>query len=610
MAPIDNQAKIERIIQAFGSEEPPLVVNPQTDVFAFQGRVGIRAENATASHQPGRVKRAYYVEGSHYEMGYLLGLMAEPEVSRMCTEFNKKVLFEFVDVRFRSHRLADLLGEFMEILLYWLSANIYPDIPAEYRMEMEGILDGCRASNPETRVDWQELWVMNVGVDALLSYAYTGNLPLDRRLPLMPSPEHLVIPLSCNAFSVAGPAAEGNGHFLGRDFMFPTAGVYQDTAAHIVQNPIVAGAEEKHAFVNMTAPGMVGCVAGMNSAGLGVGVDMSPAGNCNPARPGFNSTLLIRHCVENAETSEQAVELMVEAQRGVSWNYILADYQTQRACVVEAGASMEYEDLAGFAEAQMLEHPELPSYSELPQNVFRNLPDRYFVELHRQAEMRNGLMARWNDYQYPVEYLQFNEKLFKLFKKEYDPAAFGPRGYINPSWKSKNCPKGYYFAPQRETEPNMVLVTNMYIIPEMRLFAMHPWSNLMAASQVDDLQWRYDELNAQLLERLYPDPDGPLVPLSLESAKDLADYLTPDPDKGRHPEYYNPEPETSGWRAALNRLRASILGGGPVVPAQADWRTIVIEGSVSLMDLKARTIYSHYGYYGDEWLSLRLQEYV
>lgn len=608
----DQEKKVERIIRAFQAEDPPFVADPLRDVFTYEGRVGVRASNKSACHMPGKVKNAYYVEGTHFEMGYLLGLMAEPEISQMCHEFNRRVIFEFVDIHFRTDVLATALGEFLESLLHRLSENIEPDIPAEYIQEMKGVLEGCKKANPETRIDWQELWVLNVGVDALLSYVYTGNMPFRADAPYRPKPEQLAVPILCNGFSVSGPAVEGNGHLLGRDFMFPTAGVFQDTACLIIQNPIDPGVGKRQPFVSQTAPGMIGSIAGMNLAGLGAGVDMAPAGNCDPSRPGLNSLLLVRHAVENGADCEHAVEIMEVAQRGVSWNYILAHYETQRACVVEAGRKVESSEFLDSVTERLDVRSGDPSYSDLPDEFSESLPDRSFVEAQMQSEFRKGLMVRWNDYAYPEEYLKFNERLFGIFDKQYDPDAFAERGYIDSSWKDRNCPYGYYFAPQREKDPNLVLVTNMFIIPEMRLYAMHPWTNLVSASQLDDLQWRYDELNYQLLSKLYPTPGGPLTPLSVEEARDLIDYLTPNPEKGKHPEYYNPPPEPASgfFRRVWDWILSKILGHEGAPAAGADWRSIQIEGSVSLMDLKEKTIHSHYGYHGDGWVTIHLEEYV
>jgi hypothetical protein len=206
--------------------------------------------------------------------------------------------------------------------------------------------------------------------------------------------------------------------------------------------------------------------------------------------------------------------------------------------------------------------------------------------------------------------LSFNSSLFRLFRKTYDPDDFAERGYLDETWKDRNLPHGYYFAPQREDNPNLLILTNMYIIPEMRLFAMHPWTNLIAASQYDDIQWRYDELNHQLLTALYPEPDGELRPLSVERAKDIIDFLTPNSEKGKYPDYYNPEPERACWRRWLDRLWGRFLGHHNGSSRRSDWENIPVGGSVSLMDLKERVLYSHYGYHGDEWVHITLSNYM
>jgi hypothetical protein len=103
-----------------------------------------------------------------------------------------------------------------------------------------------------------------------------------------------------------------------------------------------------------------------------------------------------------------------------------------------------------------------------------------------------------------------------------------------------------------------------------------------------------------------------LASLSLDDAKDLIDYLTPNPEKGKHPEYYNPTPEPKGgfFRRLWDWLLKTILGREGTAPAGADWRNIQIEGSVSLVDLKGKTIHSHYGYHGDGWVTIHLEEYM
>ena len=84
------------------------------------------------------------------------------------------------------------------------------------------------------------LWVLNVGIDALLAFVFTGRLPLlytglvpiQKRVPFELKPEHFRVPFACNGFAASGKDETGTPyHFLGRDFMFATAHVFQDTAA-------------------------------------------------------------------------------------------------------------------------------------------------------------------------------------------------------------------------------------------------------------------------------------------------------------------------------------------------------------------------------------------
>jgi hypothetical protein len=335
----------------------------------------------------------------------------------------------------------------------------------------------------------------------------------------------------------------------------------------VIQNPepiqTPEAAESGLPFVSMTAPGIIGSIAAMNSNGVGVGVDMAPSGNCNPGRAGLNSLLLARNSIEYGRTCDEAVDIMANSRRGVSWNYILADGAQQKACIVEAAATTSALDPLAY-----------------PSDELRKcLPDQAFLETypHPAAENRNGMMVRWNGYEYPQAYLDFNCKLFESCGKPYDPALFSASSATGTPWKDKKCPSFRYFQPLGETRPNLVVVTNSYIIPEMRLTAMYEWTAQLAQANVDDIQWRYDELSRRLISTL----DKNNGQMSYEEAKKIIDFLAPD---GDFPDYYNAN------RKPLNE--------------------VPIAGSVSLMDLKKKTMESHYGYHADEWVKLSLLNYL
>ncbi len=526
------------------------------------GRLGVVAESkSVTNYDTGQAKKAYYLEGTGYEMGYLLGSLAESDIASMTVDFADKVVFSFIGSKVLEK--MKLLQEAFIFLIYELSKKTYASLPQEIRDEIQGLYDGCRSVNPGTRVTMERLTVLNVGVDVLCSMVYTGNFSMRGIAGLRP--EDLKIPLMCNAFSVFGKSA-GYGHYFGRDFMFPTADVFQNTAAMIIYNPLPPPGGKAIPFVGATAPGMVGCVSAMNLNGTAAGVDMSPAANCEPQKIGVNSLLLVRKCVQEGGSAEAAVNVIAETPRGVSWNYIIADGLNDRACVVEAGSSGVVADVMQFPPEEV--RPFLPAVK--PSGG-------------RRDGLYKGMMPRWNDYSYPAGYLDFNPGLWEFYNKKQSSQrriyqdAFAARGFINKNNSEKNCPSTLYFAPQRENLNDMVLVTNHYIIPEMRYFAMHPWTSRVVGDIVNDIQWRYDELNRQITEAI-----GQRGYIDYETARELISFLSP---QGKYPTYYAGNPKSKNGRE------------------------IRIEGCVSLFDLKKLTIESHYGYYCDKWVKLTLPNY-
>ena len=90
-----DSARLDRLVQAFSRDG--YVVDRSAGVVEHNGALGIRAVHRTATtHGSGKPKYALYLEGSHYEMGYLQGLLAEKEISLMTTKFRDQVLFDFI----------------------------------------------------------------------------------------------------------------------------------------------------------------------------------------------------------------------------------------------------------------------------------------------------------------------------------------------------------------------------------------------------------------------------------------------------------------------------------------------------------------------------------
>ncbi len=550
------------------------------DVVVYRGRIGIAAKHCTAVNTvTGEPKRAYYVEGNSYQIGYLMGRLAEPAISRMTESFIDRVVKAMIRTSLRGER-ADVMRDpelrlvkIHRVLIDSLydmirRKRIRADLPSRFHREIRGLADGCleraRSEKRATTVTEEELWVLNAGIDCILALSYTGEL-LRLRMPDLRGRD-LQVPLGCNGFAILNDASS-DGALFGRDYMFPTGGVFQDVACLTIYNPIDEDGDPQIPFVNMAAPGMIGSIAAMNIHGVAAGVDVAVGGNCNAARPGMNSLLLVRDAVECGSTAETAVRRIIAARRGVTWNYMVvaagSNVARDRACVVEAGASMS----------------RIPFLSYPRKVIHPWLPDREFLREHRTAEAQQGAMVRWDDYEGVEPYIEtFNPSLWERFQRTIDPDAFHGRGRINPTYLDRNCPHSFYFAPLRGQSERVLLTTNHFVIPEMRLCGMQRWANRVFKGRADDSQWRYDELNHRILGVL--EREGAV---SYDAARDLIDFLSP---AGDFPEYYRHVPK------------------GP------DGQHSMIYGSVSLFDLKKRTVESHYGYYADRWVRIRLPRYI
>lgn len=551
----DAPKSTDELAQAFAKDGYEIVQN-----IVFQGKRGLKAQSRTAQNYETREKKiVYYVEGSHYQMGYLLGQMAAAKVEKMSTQFLDSIIPSFFhsNVTQPKHEWLWQLGI---SVLEGLDKNMRAVVPQPLLDEMHGLVDGCRAANSKTTVSFDKIFTLNVGVDFLLSIVYNVE-GLWKKIPGL-QPQQVKAPIFCNGFAIFGNATANGAHYFGRDFMFPTANTFQDTACMVIYNPERPATQEKWLpLVAVTAPGFVGSVTVMNANGVGIGVDMAPAGDIKLPHPGLNSMLLIRYAGHRGDSAEAALQTMIATPRGVSWIYSIADGRNNRAAIVEAGASTPQLIALDFPPAHLKEKG--------------LLPDQKFLDQYETQKPQNGLMVRWNDYQYPEAFFKFNPGLFQEYGKTYRAQDFGETGFIDPTNDDRNCPQAYYFAPQREKKPDVVLATNMFVTPTMRLCGMDQWTVEVAGSHFDNLQWRYDTLNQLIMEN-YGKIDA-------AKAREIIDFLAP---YGNFPEYYKNN-----------------------IPS-ADGKTVQINGATSLCNLSERTITTHYGYFADEWIALTLLNYI
>jgi hypothetical protein len=552
-----------------------------------------------------RPKRLFYLQGSHFEMGYLLGLMAEGDVARMTVDYVENVVFDFAGNKQKHPFLGTLIAD----LIYRLAASARAHLPKDMLAELYGIYAGCVTANPKTQVRLRDLLVLNYGVDVICSLVYAGA---ERILAFFGvDVENWEVPAACNGFVVSGKAGGGRT-FMGRDFMFPTCNVFGDTSAPILYfsdgrlsprdgpgpalereaapqrrfwEPVPGAPLPCLAFAS---PGMVGAVTAMNPFGVAMGVDMVNGRNCKWRNVGLNSLLMVRHVVQRSRSAREAVSRLRSTRRGVTWIYLIGDGTAGEGVVVEAGASGEYRNVLRYVPAELRRLDLLPTRSFLDQYP----PDSHFA---------NGMGERWMGWRLPKEWMEseitgeavswgrFNESLFRHFHLPLMKDRWGPKGVFGRDHHDRVVPNAFYFAPQRESRSDVVVVTNQFLLPEMRLLAMNEWTAhfASAAGNYDDFQWRYDVLNRKITEELEKRKGRGLT---FDSAQALIDFLRPYEPDGRPTEnhtYYGV------YRDQVSR------------PTE-----VPIGGVVCVFDLTGLTMRAHYGWYADEWVEVAFKGFV
>jgi hypothetical protein len=161
--------------------------------YVLPDALGVLAVHKTAKdYDTGRGKTSYYLEGTPYARGYLLGMLAEPQISEMAINFTDNILFDFVSADFLNN--FPFLQKLMVSLLYELCDDAYAALPAHIHEEIDGVLAGCKKANTRTKVTKSRLIVMNTGFDALCALVYTGGFLRERKIEL---PSEAVRGISC-----------------------------------------------------------------------------------------------------------------------------------------------------------------------------------------------------------------------------------------------------------------------------------------------------------------------------------------------------------------------------------------------------------------------------
>ncbi|MDX9975618.1 MAG: C45 family peptidase [FCB group bacterium] len=179
----------------------------------------------------------------------------------------------------------------------------------------------------------------------------------------------------CSGFAVWGKATADGALLHGRVLDYMRDAGLDKWALIIIQEP-----DGANAFVNVGYSGTIGSVTGMNTQHVALG-EMGGKGEGN--WDGMPMTLLMRECLEKANTLEDAQKIMSDSKRTCEYYYVISDSKAKDGRGDAVG-------VAATPEAIQFIHPNEPN-DRLPRPVedavLLSADERYNVLVDRVQKM-------------------------------------------------------------------------------------------------------------------------------------------------------------------------------------------------------------------------------
>jgi len=243
-----------------------------------------------------------YLTGTSFEMGYANGVLTEKLIHRQ--EDTMVEMFH----RVAPYRWTQFLLKFVVV---YKNRHLADHISFEQQLEVLGVSRGCPDAHPEMGPYYFR--VLNYHAAQDISYMLM-NSPLIRR--------------GCTAFG-AWHASTRDGHLIaGRNFDWEAAPVFDADRLVVLCEPA-----EGIPFVSLSWAGMVGCVSGVNRAGLCVTVNGAPSGL--PGDAATPTCLVAREALQHAQNLDEAVAIIRRSRVFVSALFLVGSRADGRFLVVE-----------------------------------------------------------------------------------------------------------------------------------------------------------------------------------------------------------------------------------------------------------------------------------
>ncbi|HEY9161666.1 MAG TPA: carcinine hydrolase/isopenicillin-N N-acyltransferase family protein [Desulfomonilia bacterium] len=596
-------------------------------------------------------KYCLVLSGTPYTMGYQEGFLRPEGTLAMTSTFLKEALFSQFGLLGIS---IDTTDPITDEIFAWFWKNLEKmvlaekartdraiagkrndpsAIPPSVLEEVQGIADGAtaglKAIGRTEKVTFNEVFAISEGIDALFAYVLkfifnpsldaetlqqiadllkillnnggkllaNGNFGTDE-IQVTPDlkvlfPKRQANPLirfGCNGFMVTGNLTNDGKTYHGRDFMFTTGGVFQDESAMVIYLPASG-----YPFVTINSPGFVGQMVGMNSQGVSVGVDISLSGAVSK-EPGVGCLIVNRELLNSCATIDEAVARFRQFKRGVPWDYMVAD-DTPSA---QYGNSVVFEAI--------MSDPACNGYDQLPwllrtkiQPYIKNLKnseDQNSDDFNADGSIRSGTMLRGAKWVFPDAFKQTIDaaKTPDLSDQESYLKWYGEGGGPNGS--------EYTFPDQFESDDDIIVVTNEFLIPRMRISQFESIVQMgYVSGALPEMVWRYQYCLQLILDQKNSgnkiDFFGPGDYPAIGTAGWIIDFLNPN-------DVFSPDkPHACSLAPDGFKFKPSVKQNDFYVPRFRD-----VDGLHAIMNNTDKVMKGLYGYLPDPWVGADLKQFI
>lgn len=297
-----------------------------------------------------------HLEGTPYEMGFQMGKMLPIQTRQNCDAY-----VTYFALENRKMTMDELLN-------IWKAAE--PFVPQSFKDEMRGLAEGA-------------------------------GIPLDLVIAAHALPEKF----HCSGAAVWGGMTRDGKlyHYRSLDYALHLGKdvKVQENAAVIVRKPT-----GKVPSLVVGWAGVLGCVTGMNAKGLSIG-EMGCSSN-DETYAGFPMFFLLRYCLEESETLDQALTIMRRAPRTSGYNFIFTDGKAPkpRAVALEVDHSRMVVFEGGDKQEDVAPHFSIP---ECVRRVNHFVDPTMAGRQRKVYDPRVSEQASWMGYKLISDYIAANK---------------------------------------------------------------------------------------------------------------------------------------------------------------------------------------------------------